>query len=121
MENKQRTVKQLHALLRKYTIKWKQYLFLGSWKIDWNIRDYLSGEDSSYHIVGRCESKWQYFTASLDFSYVQMKDMPEDEIEKVVIHELLHVVLNEMREDGIDHEERVTSHLAMIIDWMDKR
>ncbi len=121
MENKPLTIAQLHKIIRKYVVKWKQYLFLGAWKIDWNIREYLSGGCEGFQITGRCDSKWQYFIASMDFSYVQMKDMSEEDIEKVVIHEMLHIVLNETREDGIDHEERVTSQLTMIMDWMDKR
>ena len=44
----------------------------------------------------------------------------EEEISRIVLHELLHTVINEMRnwekEDGGDHEERVVSHLTMIID-----
>ena len=34
------------------------------------------------------------------------------DINYMVVHELLHVLVNEMREEGIDHEERVVTHLA---------
>jgi predicted SprT family Zn-dependent metalloprotease len=92
------------------------------WKIDWNIRDYLSdAKVDGYSTSASCVASWQYFTATIDFSYVQLKDMEEREIEKIIIHELIHIVVNEMQEDGIEHEERVTSHLQMIMSWMDNR
>jgi predicted SprT family Zn-dependent metalloprotease len=91
------------------------------WTINFNIRDYLGESTTQGHCtVARCDTSWKYFTADLDFSYVQLKDMEEKEIEKIIIHELLHVVLNEMREDGVEHEERVTSHLQMVISYLDR-
>jgi predicted SprT family Zn-dependent metalloprotease len=92
------------------------------WKIDWNIRDYLSdARVDGYSTAARVDTSWKYFTATIDFSYIQLKDMEEKEIEKIIIHELLHIVLNEMREDGIEHEERVTSHLQMIMSYLTRK
>jgi len=118
---KDRTTKQLKAVIRKYLVKWKSNLYLGMWKIDWNIRDYLgAARDEGYSTTATCDTSWKYFTADIDFSYVQLKDMEESEIEKIIIHELIHIVVNEMQEDGIEHEERVTSHLQMIMSYLDR-
>ena len=118
---KDRTTLQLKAIINKYLKKWKCNLFLGMWTINFNIRDYLgSATQDGYSTAARIDTSWKYFTADLDFSYIQLKDMEEKEIEKIIIHELLHIVLNEMREDGIEHEERVTSHLQMIISYLSK-
>jgi len=115
MEDRELTVKQLTRLLRKYIGKWKSKLFLGMWNVDFNVRDFLTADiNSSFHMVARCSTKWNYFTVQLDFSHVMLASMSDAEIERVVLHELLHVVVNEMREDGVDHEERVVSHLTMI-------
>jgi hypothetical protein len=117
-----RTSLQLKSVINKYLRKWKTNLYLGMWRIDFNIRDYLgTTSQDGYSTAARCDTSWKYFTADIDFSYVQLKDMEEKEIEKIIIHELLHIVLNEMREDGLEHEERVTSHLQMIMSWMDKK
>jgi predicted SprT family Zn-dependent metalloprotease len=92
------------------------------WKIDYNIRDYLGDSRvEGYSTSATCDSSWQYFTATIDFSYIQLKDMEEKEIEKIIIHELLHIVVNEMREDGIEHEERVVSHLQMIVSYLSRK
>jgi len=115
MEDRELTVKQLTRMLKKYILKWKQKLFLGMWNIDFNVRSYLTGDiNSEFHEVARCSTKWNYYTAALDFSHVMLASMKDAEIERVVLHELLHIVVNEMRENGIDHEERVVSHLTMI-------
>jgi predicted SprT family Zn-dependent metalloprotease len=44
--------------------------------------------------------------------------MDADSIEKIVVHELMHVFLNEMREKGIDHEERVATMLSQAFLWV---
>jgi len=120
MEDRELTVKQLTRLVRKYILKWKSKLFLGMWRVDFNIRNYLSSDiDSSFHEVARCSTKWNYFTALLEFSHVMMASMKDEEIERVIIHELMHVVVNELREHGIEHEERVVSHLTMIHTFME--
>lgn len=108
-----RTNKQLHRLIGMYIKKWKSNLFLGMWTIEFYLRDYIVPEK----VAGDVESDWRYFNAVINFSYVQLCDMEDKEIEKIVIHELLHIVVNEMREDGIDHEERVVSHLEMIFGY----
>jgi predicted SprT family Zn-dependent metalloprotease len=91
------------------------------WTINFNIRDYLgSARVDGYQTAARCDTSWKYFTADLDFSYVQLKDMEEKEIEKIIIHELLHIVVNEMQESGLEHEERVVSHLQMIMSYLNK-
>lgn len=116
---KDRTTLQLKAVINKYLKKWRSNLFLGMWTINFNIRDYLgAARDEGYSTAATCDSSWKYFTADLDFSYVQLKDMEEKEIEKIIIHELLHIVVNEMQEGGIEHEERVTSHLQMIMSYL---
>jgi len=119
-QTKDRTIPQLRLLLRKYVKKWKTNLYLNTWHIDFNIRDYLENDPGDFSTAATCNADWKYFYAVLNFSYSKMREMEETEIEKIVIHEMLHVVVNEMREDGIDHEERVVSHLTMICEWMDK-
>ena len=113
---KDRTTKQLHALIHKYVIKWKSELFLGMWTISFNLRDWLSNDyGNALQTAARCTPRWKYFEAELEFNYLVLKDKKDEDIERIVLHELLHIVVNEMREEGIDHEERVVSHLTMLV------
>jgi len=118
---KPRTVKQLKAVVGKYVRKWKQKLWLHMWHIDCVYRTYVRPSEDTpdgMTVTASTRSAWMYFTATIDFSIDQLADMEENDIEKIVIHELLHIVVNEMREDGIDHEERVVSHLSTAIEAM---
>ncbi len=112
-----RTVKQLHALIHKYVKKWKSELFLGMWTINFNLRDWLTNNHGDGTLtVARCDSRWAYFEADLEFSFMILKDKSNEFIERTVLHELLHIVVHEMQiEEGIEHEERVVSHLTMLI------
>jgi len=47
-----------------------------------------------------------------------MKTMDGDEIERAVVHELCHILVNEMREDEIHHEERVVTGLQKAFMWV---
>jgi len=117
---KDRTPEQLRKVVKKYVLQWKTELYLGMWTVNFTIKDVLVKPNSKWEGVAYCENEWQYYIAHIDFSHVMMKDMTEEEISRIVLHELLHTVINEMRnwekEDGGDHEERVVSHLTMIID-----
>jgi hypothetical protein len=94
---KDRTVPQLHAVLDKYIKKWKRYLFLNTWLLDSSIRDYIQNDRDNIDTIATCDAEWKYFHVTLNFSYAKMRDMKKTEIEKIVIHELLHAVVNEMR------------------------
>lgn len=120
IEVKHRTSKQLIDVIGKYIKKWKTNLFLGSWRINFNVRDYMKPTDDGFPTIATCDSSWQYFEATLNFNLEIMADMEEEKIEETVIHELLHAVVNEMRDKGAKHEERVVSQLTMIAAWMDK-
>jgi hypothetical protein len=109
MEN--RTVEELNKEIKDYCKKWKEILFLGLWEIKIYIRDYVEDSDT----YATCSSSWKYLTATIEFSHLLIKDKSGQEIEKIVIHELVHVLLNETKEDGIDHQERVTSHLTIAL------
>lgn len=92
------------------------------WRLDTYIKDFIpSSEDtvSGYSVAAVCDTDWKYFIISISFSELMMRDKPEKEIEHIVMHELLHAVVNEMRVSGIDHEERVVSHLETIFGHID--
>ncbi len=110
--------KEIKELINKHVTFWKGMLGLGMWNID-IYYDKVDFDTGSGYEVGRSSVNWKYLEASLTFHTNQMKDFDEEKIEKIVIHELMHVMLNEMRETGIEHEERVASMLQRAI-WFVK-
>lgn len=73
-----------------------------------------------------CDADWRYLHASIVFSVPKLAEkfdqgQPKNpsEIRELVVHELMHVLLNEMREydksdhtGTVGHEERVATRLA---------
>jgi hypothetical protein len=69
--------------------------------------------------VMRIWSQWQYLTATIAVNVPAVARMTDDELERAVLHELCHALVNEMRTDGLDlaHEERVVTTLAAAFMW----
>jgi hypothetical protein len=60
---------------------------------------------------------WRYSLAFVDVNLPALMKLSEDAIERVVVHELCHVLINEMRERAVHHEERVATQLTKAIFW----
>jgi len=61
------------------------------------------------------DTVWQYQTALMNAWLPEIADLSDDEIEGHLVHELMHIVVNEMRydtEENRDHEERVVTSLS---------
>jgi len=65
---------------------------------------------------------WRYLVADIRVCVPRLVDLSDEDIERCVIHELLHVVLNHVFGwklkrglDEISHEEHVVSHLTSVI------
>lgn len=68
-------------------------------------------------IYARTYSDWRYLTARVSINYPVVKRMPEDELERLIVHELSHVLLDEMRNGSLEHEERVATSITNALLW----
>lgn len=107
-----------------YLRQWVHDLGLGFWNVKANFtRDEigsLSEEDKGrgFTCFAVCDAKWQYQQAHLTFNLRETADLPDDECESAVVHELMHAMVCEMRESGINHEERVITQLTKAFLWV---
>ena len=101
-------------IAKKYMEWWVKWTGLGWWNVTSGYPDGINDGE----VAGTCEVKWEYLTAHIDFGITALRHMSDDEIEYVVVHELMHVFLNEMREQGQQHEERVATLLAKAFLWV---
>lgn len=115
LKQHERTVARLSRLVKK----WVGQLWLGQWDVrttwEWN------GISDRQNAAATCTADWQYMHARIRFDVPYCSTLPPDELEVVVVHELLHAVVNEMQKRGISHEERVVSHLERIVVHMARR
>lgn len=109
--------------------KWAEPLGLGWWEITYEYaRDDYKAPSPSYapdtFSAAYCTADWRYGHATIVFNMPVMAQQSDSKAEKIVVHELCHVLLNEMRwarhddADHIDHEERVASTLARAFLWL---
>ena len=108
--------------IRKHLSKWVYCLGIG-W---WNVKAYyLEGKHAKKEfppvdgngILARTYADWRYGTASIYFNVPAVKKLSPEELESTVIHELCHILVNEMREVELHHEERVVTGLTKAFLW----
>lgn len=107
--------KQIKKLLRKNIAWWVHWTGLGYWHIGIVFKEKC--KENPYR-CGYCEVNWKYLVSTVTFYIKPLKSQSPATIERVVIHELMHILLNEMRAKGIDHEERVATQLQKAFSWV---
>ena len=106
-------------LFSKLVRKWIGKVWVGWWRIDiiyLTNKEYAKAEGyKNKHArcsVATCHTTWNYLEAVINVNKDALKALSDERIEYCVVHELMHILLNEMREDGTEHEERVATLLA---------
>jgi hypothetical protein len=111
--------KETKKLIVKYLDWWVQNTGLAYQKVKAVFVDFWEGGMSC---DAMCESNWQYMDSMITFNLTHMQGLSKEQIEETVVHELMHIFLNEMRADecteGIEHEERVASSLQKAFMWV---
>lgn len=80
--------------------------------------------ESPYHPLAMpdadCLARWEYKTAHMRIDLTNAEHMKDDELETVIVHELCHCLVNEMRATGdkYAHEEHVVTSLAQAFRWV---
>jgi len=125
---RRKTFKKQRARVRRYFTWWIPRLALGAWSIDvlyQRRRDYRQEHDASANSAMTTYVDWRYLDAAIYVNVSRVHGMSDTELERAVVHELCHLMVNELRQacgrdDANDHEERVVSHLAKAFQWVRK-
>ena len=112
-------------LIRKYVNKWVTPMGLGWWNVDVyyhmnkkEARKYFKTKKREWMVLGRTLSEWEYRTAAVHFNTHALSSCSATEIEKTVVHELVHILVCEMREVTRKHEEAVVVGLERAFQWV---
>jgi len=107
---------------RKFFDKWIKPLWLNWWNIHisyYDDEDAFEADCPGEHDGIRrglmfCYADWQYSRATIGVNLEAAALIDDEELESAVVHELCHVLVNEMQRYDYDpaHEERVVSNLA---------
>jgi hypothetical protein len=76
-------------------------------------------KDADRIVAARITTDWQYMRFAVDVCVPVVVDKTDAELERVIVHELCHALVNELREpDPIGkHEERVVTMLTKAFIW----
>lgn len=110
--------RKVKKLLKKYFTYWAHWTGLGYWNVHLRFENEVKDGPGETFIEGHCQADWRYQFATITFYPKAMRHLAAAEIESAVVHELVHVFLCEMREDGIDHEERTATQLEKAFLWV---
>lgn len=113
--------------VKKYLDKWIASIGLGWWKINIEWETVRSEEDDRGSCAAEARTTWEYREATIVFYLEVVAGESDEELEYIVLHELMHVFVNEMREwqcataetvyEAVRHEERVCTDLAKAFLW----
>lgn len=74
--------------------------------------------DDGHQVAVTVEAKWEYMEALFTINTPVVAEMSDESLERLVVHELCHVLVNEMRCKSSKHEERVCSTLTKAFMWV---
>jgi hypothetical protein len=114
--------------VERFVEKWRRPMGLDWWtlKFRWDRLDKCELDktgDGSFCCVAHTEVQWPYLTATITLHLPTIEEQSDKELESQVVHELCHVMVNEMRwlnaeSVNLDHEERVVTQLAQAFRWV---
>ena len=95
---------------------WAPLLGLGNFDVTQRFHDgpYVMGNgDASGEAIASAGGTWEYIRGNVDWNLEEVAKLDDKRLAGVVIHESMHILLAEIQEDGIKHEERV----ATMLEW----
>jgi hypothetical protein len=109
--------KKIKKYARERFSWWSQWLGLNYGSMNLIFDEFIK-DASGPDVAGICDTDWRYQETVITLAMHKLRTLNKYQIEKVIVHELMHVFLNEMREEGIDHEERVATNLQKAFLWV---
>lgn len=111
-----RDAKKERDRIRKVLDLWIERTGLTGWAIDIQYDRSTRPANSPRGSVAEASVAWPYRRATLTFWLLGTAPYDDLVLEEIVVHELMHIQVNEMREHhDLHHEERVCTELARMI------
>ena len=102
--------------------EWRMRMGLNWWDITYNYYsdtgDFIRDHDRI--VLMQCSTDWTRINSVIDVCVPALSGKTDKQIERTVVHELVHILVNEMAElDDPDskHQERVVSLLTKAFMW----
>lgn len=108
------------ARIRAIYDRWEPVLGLDAWLItlDYHTGPYVCADGTpSGNAYATAAPHWDYQSASLSFNLQKTRTEDDDDLEDIVVHECVHVLLHELRgtaamDDHQEHEEHAATMIT---------
>ena len=102
---------------------WIPKIGLGWWRLDlaYARDDFEVDGKPAPNTVACTTANWRYGHGCITWNMPRVAEQSDGDLQQCFVHELMHVFLNEARENGedwLDHEERVASTLTKGFLWL---
>jgi len=121
---KHKAFKRHRRRIRRCFDEWGTKLGLRWWSVEIRYYDrpkhFRKASGASANAAMRVWADWRYMTATIAVNVPALAELSDDELERSIVHELVHILVNEMREDDPDvkHEERTVTMLTKAVIWV---
>lgn len=116
------------ARIEQFARYWIERLGLRWWRIDlkWDRGDNLPSADPAiseeWSGYAATDTAWQYLRAQVTFAVGAFTELDDEDAERSVLHELVHVLVEELRPEELTwewqrHNERCVSMLTSAFLW----
>ena len=102
--------------IRELATWWQPKLALNEWHVDYHFHRVSSDmPEGGMNAIALCKTHWEYKLASIHWDVSAAEDSDDEQLERILVHELMHVHLAETQEPDKDgkHNERVATELAL--------
>lgn len=117
-----RKFKRHRRRVERLAKKWLHALGLKWWGVTINYYDVLHGSEQApgQETVMVTSVQWQYVQATIDVFLPTVAAIDDVELERAFVHECMHILVAEMREDDEDnkHEDRTCELLSKAVLWV---
>lgn len=86
---------RVQDLIERLAPVWLERMLLGHWHVEHVFLDSYFGDDGEedFKVTATTESRWQYFQAKIKWYLPSAIRHDDEELERVLVHELCHVML----------------------------
>lgn len=117
---KKRSEKKTIAILREYFKWWINWTGLGWWRVDIlfikDRKEFTVDKNREQTMV--CIADWRYLTATIRVNLQSARERKRYDLERTVVHELVHILVNELDVGDTGHNERTVTQLTKAFFWV---
>lgn len=90
---------EVRERIRNIVTRWITPMGLNWWDVEVKFVYQAPLADSSFLTIARADVEWEYKLASITFYVPEMVDMEDKELEEIVVHEMVHILVAPIQQD----------------------